>query len=706
MISACANVLLLIFIWHYFPGGIYYGGDWSFPESVQQINKLSSKVDFWDNNYNFGKINPILGFSKYLYKYWMILSWLQIPVEFFPKVTVLLLSIIILIGVHLCVDEFNINILIAFPLALILLLQPLVYNYLTIGWILVLNAYCFMPLFYWSSIKYCNTSKWQYGLLSGIIFALAFSQVQAIGWYSFILVCVYFSNKYQIRSIIHHFIWIVLISLVAYSEAFFMMISGSPDTSYTKVAVDQQSYGADLKMSVLNLMQLKGSLANYQMESFTDNFLLLRILYLIPVVVIVTSLIVPKIFLKIKIELVALLLLIGFITFGVHNREMLFAIPLMSVFRHLMRFEVIMIFLMFIIFIKILIYINGKKIKILFLFLSLAYLFSLGYAWKINDIFAGNKDGIVSSIRVDSPDRNMLQVEEIIVNTPKNTRVMYLPPGFNQKKFSDHRYNDDYENIIDTFAIYSPRPRHIMSDNRWGSINIDFISSEYDNFKIDHFLENAPVDYIILRWQFFENPSYVRKKLESNLMKLDTEIYYDSDTVTLYRIKSNKVPLIGIRDLKVNNNIVFKEITPSNYEVESFCIVCDIIFRETYDYRWVYVSKILDKSCLSHSLSLINTPNCLYLLTKRFVYTQAKSYESSFSSFNYFVLDNYVEHGQMKYLSGNLIFLPSIIYIYLNNLVILALLFTLFMLLIINLIKSSGLTVWPKQLRDKLIFLK
>ena len=474
-------VLLVICVNLYMPIGIYLGGDWSFPASLTQANKLFYPY-LWSDSLNFGTSALANVTSLPFNTLVLVLASLQIPPDYYPKLFFMTVLPCLFFTQYKLLRYIGLSDFSAIIGGVIYLCSPCLFNYSIMGWHSVVIAMALMPISILYFYKSIAENKHIYALLATVFWSFCVYQAQAIFWFPIlflIIVCRFFLVG-ELKRALHMFA-ITFIGFLALNAYWILPILTFNDEniSNNQILISSISTGADAVFTPLSAAKLWGGLFNYQYETVFQNgfswgpWLLL--------------LIVLSAFLQPEKRYRALATSLGIGAFVIplallyfkENRELLLLVPWSGAARQLSRFSVISSIayatLAAIWFQKIS---SSSLYKYLIGVPTLAML-TVSIAYPIYSGGLTNENGEVVGkdfrLRVKQFNQDYFDLEKKLSKVKLVTQSLYFPSDASLSFKDDPQFNGMFQEGIDLFSLHSPIPGKLIVNDRFSPIS-DYLS--------------------------------------------------------------------------------------------------------------------------------------------------------------------------------------------------------------------------------------
>jgi len=274
---AVASVLYLTISIYFFFGLLTSEGDvaqqdWGTPLTASAAMNNAHSILFSWNYQGFGGPALSLGFP-----YFTILNAMLAPMGFYggTEVKTMPLFLVALAGVSifLLLRSFGLGFYSSFFAGVFFMTTPIVFDWVMFGWLNYLIPYALFPLIILATMKFLETNKLRYVLLTGLLFSLAFSmQIAYILVYPISLIIFsLFEGKANFRIFLRGFECAVL------STAIWSMTVLGEFAAITSSTISSYYHGEYFLIilnefsrlrTFLNPLRLWGSTVNFQFESF------------------------------------------------------------------------------------------------------------------------------------------------------------------------------------------------------------------------------------------------------------------------------------------------------------------------------------------------------------------------------------------------------------------------------------------------------
>ena len=643
----CLISFLLLFF--NLENGIILGGDWTFPFNRESLDVWSS-ISTWNSGSNFGE-SSILSLNSFYYK--LLVKFLVnfgLPLQLFQKTFIILifvigqLSILYLIENYFEIKQFDQRILVNI-IAIFYVFSPITYNYLQMGWLFMVIAYLFYPLFLLFLFKSLKEKSNTNIFFAAIILTIAIMQAQSISWYILLTFIFFFDPKIDKKKLSKNILIIILITLFLNLHWLLPMFF---DDNIAAQVLPKNLYNTSVTRSLdsstlffTNIFKFYGSVYNEHFEfwheknfSFIANFL-----SLIPIFLVLLLIKDSKQEFAKRLFIYIFFLAIGLFLINL-NKDFFFNIfKFLLPFRHLSRFIIVMPFLIYFL----LIYLILEKIKttsnkyknINYIIVLTLLCFNLlnTFTWFKDLKFKKNQDhykisGKEFKLRSFEINQDYIKFFNKISQDKDNfTRSIYLPYGALITLHDNVLFNSGSYGIVDMISASSPVPGRIaLGLGRYSNskefIQKNFVRKEHKFLTKEVVEKLYTVDLFIYRKNIKSNQKTSLKNFQEIFKNnKNFKLYFESKNLLVYeKIKKNK--LIETIDLsnkqvkkilkkknfyelyKYNYNnfskqkINFKRINDSLIIIDKSINNSSLVFNESYSKNWclIEVDKYIGKN--------------------------------------------------------------------------------------------------------------
>lgn len=579
-----------------FSPGIISGGDWGFPLTQSQIQRyLTSGFYTWTDREIFGSENFFLnslpmqiligGFGK-----------LGITGDIYSKLLLIFAFIFPAYTMFLLCRFFKCEIRISFFGGLLYMTLPIFFNYAVMGWLFVLLSMGILPLAVISFIKSVKENKLKYSIIAGLLYSLAMIQSQSLVWYPLVFLCLMpylISGKKSLfiylKSLSAFFLVFLALNTYWYLPLF---INGkNSGVLNTNLALSTTSLGTWVRLNILNILRVWGSLFNEPYESSAQNNLIYLSLAL-PFVAYSTLLFLKKNRLVTSLALLSLFPVILFLL----GPNFISHLPFSDLIRDTSRFLVLSSFAYVILATLALNFLleNKQRISKLAAIVFIILLLLSTYSFWSGELSGRSRlDHDIRLRTYNFPIENT-EIESILNMDSKDVKVLYLPVASELSITDDRKFYGAFKGIRDITSSYSSKPGQLgLSDRITGTFS-HLINSLEDTSNpewtrvLHNLLKTTNIKYIVVR-RNMTHPSYAPGSEIIQILKQQKylELIGEWKNLSFFEYK-NYLPHFYI--LSGNNKIPIKsnKINATKYKIliENVKDTVSLIFSEKYHNNW------------------------------------------------------------------------------------------------------------------------
>ncbi len=606
--------------------GVILGVDWTFPATPSQVGQsFVNSLHAWANMGLFGSrvsSHNAVWFS-------LLLTGLSryIPVRLLPIVFIVTSQLLIYLATFVFLYEVgSSNAIFSLIGALIASFHPFVFDSICMGWLYLVFALGF-TIISLVFIAFALRGNFIWALWAGVFYGLAFAQSQALLWVPllvvpYVLFLVDVSYKRKALVLLGFFLSALLVAVPSSLDLFRFpdQVLLSP-----RILFSSGSLGAMAHVVPANTIRGLGSIFNFQYESALPlvGHLVLFLMVSSLIFLLKHAACSGKISRLVLVYFLIYLVPSFVAILGYSQRALLSIVPYSAIFRDIGRFGFLLVLpWAYLLAYALTFYFDNKSLR-KWGILLLIFTFILGLPWLNGSLLAGDFR-MASDIRLHtlqySGDYELAEtfLNQLPLDILSQSRVLYLPLGFNAESLEDTQYIGAYHEFVDPFATFSPMPGKLAFSDK--SI------SPTDIFLRDHFvplvkipspelldiLENTSVRFVAIRHDlrcaycpFLD--TFFRDQVATGRVY----IFLDLPDITIFELPHAKPRvLLNVADSRI------VRLNPARYDI-SFTAPLDsdleITFTDVHDLYWrfCYISKPLEISpeCLSPNEITFNPYN-------------------------------------------------------------------------------------------------